>query len=505
MKFEDINGSGAYEAGTDEPLEGWTIDIWTLDEFGDPAVKAYTDMTNADGEYIFDMLMPGQDYLVCEVLPEDWKQSYPMDSTLDAAECPTALGYAPWGYQINLDPGEVDDDNHFGNWQYATKAGMKFEDVNGSAAYEMGIDKPLEDWTIDIWTLDEQGAPDVKVYTDTTNVDGEYSFDMLVPGVDYLVCEVLPEDWEQSYPMETTTDAAACPTAAGYAPWGYQINLESAEIDDDNHFGNWQYATKSGTKWNDLNADGIWMSEPVLSGWTIDVWTLDAEGEPVNKVFSTTTNADGKYDFDMLVPGVDYIVCEVLPDGWYQSYPTMETEDAAACPTDLGYAPWGYQINLASAEIDSGNNFGNYEMMGCTYTQGYWKTHSEYGPAPYDSTWSKLDDGADTEFFNTGFSWYEIFHTPPKGGNAYVILAHQYMAAYLNSIKDENPASLATVTEQMATAESLLTEYFDNYNNRGVPYIPEGDDRELAISTAEILDMFNNGNYGPPHCDAEEE
>jgi hypothetical protein len=140
---------------------------------------------------------------------------------------------------------------------------------------------------------------------------------------------------------------------------------------------------------------------------------------------------------------------------------------------------------------------------GCTLTQGYWKTHSEYGPAPYDDTWAKLDDGADTPFFDTGYSWYEIFQTAPKGGNAYIILAHQYMAAYLSSIKDVDPASLTSVMEEMAEAEELLDYYDTTYNDLGVPYIPEGDDRVLAISIAEILDQFNNGDLpgGPPHCE----
>ena len=36
---------------------------------------------------------------------------------------------------------------------------------------------------------------------------------------------------------------------------------------------------------------------------------------------------------------------------------------------------------------------------GCTLTPGYWKTHSESGPAPYDDTWALLSNGADTGFF----------------------------------------------------------------------------------------------------------
>ena len=67
---------------------------------------------------------------------------------------------------------------------------------------------------------------------------------------------------------------------------------------------------------------------------------------------------------------------------------------------------------------------------GCTATLGYWKTHSTYGPASKpDSTWN-LVGGPNAAFFSSGKSWYQLFWTP-VGGNAYVNLAHQYMAARL--------------------------------------------------------------------------
>ena len=53
---------------------------------------------------------------------------------------------------------------------------------------------------------------------------------------------------------------------------------------------------------------------------------------------------------------------------------------------------------------------------GCTLTPGYWKTHSEYGPAPYDDTWALMPAGADTPFFGTGVSYYEMLWTEPQGG-----------------------------------------------------------------------------------------
>lgn len=64
---------------------------------------------------------------------------------------------------------------------------------------------------------------------------------------------------------------------------------------------------------------------------------------------------------------------------------------------------------------------------GCTLTPGYWKTHSEHGPAPYDDTWAELPAGADTAFFLSGQSWDEVLWTAPKG-NAYHILGRAYAA-----------------------------------------------------------------------------
>jgi hypothetical protein len=130
---------------------------------------------------------------------------------------------------------------------------------------------------------------------------------------------------------------------------------------------------------------------------------------------------------------------------------------------------------------------------GCTLTQGYWKTHSEYGPAPYDDTWAMLSNGADTPFFGTGYSYYEILWMAPKGGNAYLILAHQYIAAELNQL---NGAYVPPeVQDAMDQAEALLIEY------EGKLSIPKkGGDRALAIELYGLLDDYNNGLIGPGHC-----
>ena len=144
-----------------------------------------------------------------------------------------------------------------------------------------------------------------------------------------------------------------------------------------------------------------------------------------------------------------------------------------------GESSWNVHVTVACPE-------------GCTLTQGYWKTHSEYGPAPEDLNWENLPGGlgADTEFFLSGQTWYEVFWTAPKKGNAYYILAHQYEAAVLNIL---NGASSTTeVDEAIAWAE----DFFSTYTPTDWPKGLRGD----VIENAGILGSYNEGDIGPGHC-----
>lgn len=137
--------------------------------------------------------------------------------------------------------------------------------------------------------------------------------------------------------------------------------------------------------------------------------------------------------------------------------------------------------------------------VGCTLTQGYWKTHSEHGPAPYDATWADLPNGADTVFLTTGPSYYEILWTAPQGGNSYFILAHQYIAAYLNTLADGSVPQ--EVTEAMAQAEQLLADFADDVSLGGLKGKEASHVRALFLHLAGLLAQYNEGALGPGHCD----
>lgn len=130
-------------------------------------------------------------------------------------------------------------------------------------------------------------------------------------------------------------------------------------------------------------------------------------------------------------------------------------------------------------------------VLGCTLTQGYWKTHSSFGPAPYDNTWAQLANGASTTFYLSGKSWYQVFWTPPQG-NPYYNLAHQFMAAQLNVL---NGADQTAVSSTM----TAVNTWFSTAGNTPTKNFSKTEKQQL-LTWATTLDRYNNGLTGPGHC-----
>jgi len=141
--------------------------------------------------------------------------------------------------------------------------------------------------------------------------------------------------------------------------------------------------------------------------------------------------------------------------------------------------------------------------VGCTLTPGYWKTHSAYGPAPYDPAWMKLGNADNDEtsevqdegFFLSGQTYYQVLWTSSQGGNAYYILGRAYIAAQLNILG--GAGSTPAVDGALKAAEGL----FKKYKPDQVAALKANDSvRKDFITAAGTLDAFNNGLTGPGHC-----
>ncbi len=174
-------------------------------------------------------------------------------------------------------------------------------------------------------------------------------------------------------------------------------------------------------------------------------------------------------------PGANVVLA--CGENGHQNTASFVTNDTGATGSD----DWTVNANVACGQ-------------GCTLTQGYWKTHSEFGPAPYDDTWAQLPNGASTLFFLSGQTYHEVLWTEPEG-NAYYILAHAYIAAQLNQLSGASmPPDVLAAFNQAAT---LLGSHTPSQIAAMA-----GDDptRALFVSLAGTLDAYNNGLSGPGHC-----
>ena len=209
----------------------------------------------------------------------------------------------------------------------------------------------------------------------------------------------------------------------------------------------------------------------------------------------TLNNHDCKEVWLIGGAGEDVTVTETAIPGYLTTYKVTHTNSTVTGPTSglsttvhpSGIPAAGFLVEFINTEeVNTG---------GCTLTQGYWKTHSSYGPAgPSDPIWA-LVGGPDAPFFFSGLSWYNLFWTPPAGGNAYIQLAHQYMAAKLNIL------SGATPTGAVSAAITAAETFFNNAANTPSTVLTKTQQQTLR-GYASTLGSFNEGDIGPGHCQA---
>lgn len=129
-------------------------------------------------------------------------------------------------------------------------------------------------------------------------------------------------------------------------------------------------------------------------------------------------------------------------------------------------------------------------VAGCTYTQGYWKTH---GPIP---TGNNVNEWPVTSLtlgsvLYTDLELLSIFNQSAGGGNGLVSLAHQLIAAKLNIASGADDSSIAGA---IASADALI-------GGLVVPPVGAGSLPSSATSALTgTLTLYNQGDIGPGHC-----
>jgi len=248
-------------------------------------------------------------YAASETIPSGWH--------LSTASCVNAAG-APIGtFSTNAVSNVIVGPNDeitctFNDVKKGSITACKYNDHNGNGTLDSNDDQPLSGWDM---TLNPGNI------TQPTGTNGCTTFSNLLPN-NYSVTETLENDWSNTSGgliQNVTLGAGENPTIT---------------------FLNFQCATISGMKWEDLNGNGIKDGQETgAGGWTIN---LD---KATNNVDSEITASDGTYSFKVCEAG-DYIVSEeLLTNAWYQTYP--------------GGASPNHSVSVTSGGVYTGKDFGN--------------------------------------------------------------------------------------------------------------------------------------------------
>ena len=183
-------------------------------------------------------------------------------------------------------------------------------------------------------------------------------------------------------------------------------------------------------------------------------------------------------------------------DGSAHSLGTTMTQ-SGTIPATHAYAANGvYTVMLRVIDKDGGVGTSTTSITmncikapSCTLTQGYWKNHESAWPAPYSPTAQWLNA---THKVN-GVTWEDLMGMSVAGGNSYMQLAHQWIAASLNLAGATS--SNAAVASAMSQGGAWLLANTPAITN-AVPNMKNAQ----ATAWASTLDDFNNGKLGTPHC-----
>jgi len=287
----DIDGDGVQDPN--EPgIPGITVTLTPppgVDLGNGPGVPV-TDVTDADGKYLFEDL-PGGNYTVTVTNPP-----------AGLANTGDPDGGANSTSKVTLPSGESNLNQDFGYQPDGTIGDTIFFDVNGNGVQNPG-DAGIPGINVQLDAdYDGDGVID-QTFTDTTDGSGKYLFENLPPG-DYTVTVLNP-------PAGHTNTAD--PDGGFDNTSDLSLGLSEDNLDQD--FGYQPLGTIGDTVWFDVDGDGVQdPGEPGIPGITVTLTPPlgvdlgNGPGVPVTDV----TDADGKYLFENL-PGGEYTVTVTNP------------------------------------------------------------------------------------------------------------------------------------------------------------------------------------------------
>ncbi|MFD2329970.1 SdrD B-like domain-containing protein [Cohnella sp. GCM10020058] len=361
--WSDRDFDGIQDAG--EPgVEGVTVKLY---DAADLTTAIKTAVTDADGAYLFTNLWPGE-YVVQFVLPSDeymFTHSFTgsdraIDSNADDDVSGTNFGFSD---AITLVSEQDDLTIDAGLVELASLGDIVWHDANDNGFQDVG---EIGFAGAKVNLLDGSGNPVLKggvPVTTTTDLDGRYKFTKLVPG-DYIVQFELPTDYIFAKKNATGSTASKDSDADPVTGRSAVVSLSPGENDVDTDAGLVKLTALGDYVWMDRNLNGIQdAGESGVAGVTVRL--LDGAGSAVMSgglPVTTTTDANGKYLFDHLVPGI-YRVSFDLPAGYVFTAQDVGPLDTADSDADASAGGRTASVTLSSGEINTTLDAGLVKLV----------------------------------------------------------------------------------------------------------------------------------------------
>jgi len=272
--WNDINGDGLQDAD-----EAGIPDVKVTLTFPDNSTRVV--LTDANGNYLFDNLIPGNYTISIDAatLPAKYQQTYEKDGSLGGSVA------------VVLSSADTVTDVDFGYYVKSSIGDRIWQDSNANGIQDAG-EPGLSGVTVTLYN-------DIGTEIDTTVTDGNgnYLFEDILVGT-YTVGITVPASWVIS-PYLAGADSSLDSDVQVGTGMSADIAVQGGQSIRDIDAGLYQFAQIGDTVWYDLNGNGIQDElNSGAEGVTVDL--LDSLG---NIVATTTTNISGSYLFTNLVPG----------------------------------------------------------------------------------------------------------------------------------------------------------------------------------------------------------
>ncbi len=304
-----------------------------------------TVQTDGSGAYRFTNLSPGT-YRIEEVQPVAFVDGKDTLGKVDGVTVGVATNDLL--SQITLNGNSRGIEYNFGELLLGSISGTVFleapgEDCDGE---HDGNDIPLANVSISL--LDATGKT---LKQTTTNAQGAYRFDGLLPGI-YTVVEVTPTGLIEGMAHVGIIDGVA----VGLLDGGSRItNIQLPAGKDGIHydFCEANTATISGSVYHDASNEGRRdANESGIANATVRLQTVNGQ-----VVATTTTDGQGRYAFDKVLPGT-YEIVEVQPTGYLDGLDAAGTISGAVRGTAVNPGDRITQIVIKQGETGINYDFG---------------------------------------------------------------------------------------------------------------------------------------------------